>query len=192
MSGMTLSLVPKSGRLVYVMGPSGAGKDSVIGFVREAANPLKIAVAHRYITRPASSDAENHIALSEREFEARRQAGWFALNWHSHGLNYGIGREIDLWLESGRIVIVNGSRAHLTEAARQYADLLPVLVTAPAEIRLARLQARKRESGGDIQARVNRQIELGDLAGRIIEIDNSQVLAVAGMTFLNLLETTMA
>lgn len=176
------------GRLIYVMGPSGAGKDSVIGFVRQAGNPHRMAVAHRYITRPAAADAENHIALSEGEFASRRQAGWFALAWHSHGLNYGVGREIDLWLESGRAVIVNGSRAHLPEAARQYPTLLPVLVTAPPEIRLARLQARKRESGGDIQARIDRQVDLGELAHRIVEIDNSHALDIAGTALLRLLD----
>jgi ribose 1,5-bisphosphokinase len=190
MPAASITLVPKTGQLVYVMGPSGAGKDSVIGFARQAGNPKKIAVAHRYITRPAAADAENHIALSESEFEARRQAGWFALNWHSHGLNYGIGREIDLWLNSGRIVIINGSRAHLPEAARHYPNLLPVLVTAPAEVRLARLQARSRESGGDIQARINRRVKLGDLAERIVEIDNSQALDIAGTAFLRLLEAS--
>jgi ribose 1,5-bisphosphokinase len=176
------------GRLVYVMGPSGAGKDSVIGFARSAGNPAKMAFAHRYITRPATQDAENHIALSEAEFEIRHQAGWFALSWHSHGLRYGIGREIDLWLGSGCAVVVNGSRAYLPEAAQRYPDLLPVLITAPLGIRLARLEARNRESGGDIQARIERQIDISPLSERIVQIENSHALAMAGTAFLKLLD----
>ncbi|HVJ43250.1 MAG TPA: phosphonate metabolism protein/1,5-bisphosphokinase (PRPP-forming) PhnN [Dongiaceae bacterium] len=176
-----------AGRLVYVMGPSGAGKDSVIGFARANGNPAKAAFAHRYITRPPSADTENHVALSEAEFENRRQAGWFALNWQSHGLRYGIGREIDLWLKSGSAVVVNGSRAYLAEATALYPDLQPVLVTAPADIRLARLESRKRESGGDIRARIERQIDLDPLARPIIEIDNSHTLATAGNALLRLL-----
>jgi ribose 1,5-bisphosphokinase len=179
------------GRLVYVMGPSGAGKDSVIGFARSAGNPAKMAFAHRYITRPARQDAENHIALSEAEFDIRHQAGWFALSWHSHGLRYGIGCEIDLWLDSGCTVVVNGSRAYLAEAAGRYPDLLPVLITASLEIRLARLEARNRESGGDIQARIDRQIEIGPLSDRIVRIENDHALAVAGTAFLRLLEDSV-
>lgn len=181
----------RSGRLIYVMGPSGAGKDSVIGFARSAGNPARIAFAHRYITRPPVADAENHIALSDAEFDRRRQAGWFALNWHSHGLRYGIGREIDLWLDSGCAVVVNGSRAYLAQAAQLYPDLLPVLVTAPLAVRLARLEARNRESGGDIQARIDRQVDLGTLTDRIVEIENGQALATAGAAFLRLLDNSI-
>lgn len=178
----------KPGRLFYVMGPSGAGKDSVINFARLHGDPTRAAFAHRYITRPAAVDAENHIALSEAEFETRRQAGWFALDWHSHGLRYGIGREIDLWLAAGVAVVVNGSRAYLADAAARYSDLQPVLITAPADIRLARLQLRQRESGGDIQARIDRQVEVANLARPICEIDNSHALAAAGAQLLQLLE----
>src|SRR5215469_16687187 len=126
------------GTLFYVIGPSGAGKDSVMAWARAASDPARIAFAHRYITRPAAPDAENHVALSAGEFEARRQRGWFALDWQSHGLSYGIGREIDLWLADGMAVAINGSRAYLAEAAARYAALRPVLITAPVDIRAAR------------------------------------------------------
>ena len=184
-----MTAVPRLGRLVYVMGPSGAGKDSVINFARLHGDPARIAFAHRYITRPAAADAENHIALSEAEFETRRQAGWFALDWHSHGLRYGIGREIDLWLADGVAVVVNGSRAYLADAAARYPGLQPVLITAPAEIRLARLQSRQRESGGDIQARIERQVDVAHLSRPVYEIDNSHALGAAGTQLLHLLQT---
>ena len=119
------------GAFFYVIGPSGAGKDSVIAWARAASDPGRIAFAHRYITRPALADAENHIALTPAEFAARRRAGWFALDWESHGLSYGIGREIDSWRADGIAVVVNGSRIHLAEAAARYPEIRPVLITAP-------------------------------------------------------------
>jgi len=183
---MTGGLTP--GRLIYVMGPSGAGKDSVINFARLHGDPARTAFAHRYITRPPAADAENHVALSEAEFEIRKQVGWFALDWHSHGLRYGIGREIDLWLADGVAVVVNGSRAYLAEAASRYPDLQAVLVTAPAEIRLARLQSRQRESGGDIQARIERQVDVASLSRPVCEIDNSHALSAAGAQLLQVLQ----
>jgi len=176
------------GRLVYVMGPSGAGKDSVIAFARAASDPERVAFAHRYITRPAAADAENHVALTVAEFAARLAAGWFVLDWESHGLHYGIGREVELWLGGGRPVVVNGSRAYLPEALRRYPDLLPVLVTAPAEIREARLAARGRASDGDLKARVERRITLQEGSDAIVEIDNSAALPEAGAALLRLID----
>jgi ribose 1,5-bisphosphokinase len=175
-----------SGRLFYVMGPSGAGKDSVMGFARAACDPERVAFAHRYITRPSAADAENHIALTEREFAARLAAGWFVLHWDSHGLRYGIGCEIETWLSSGRAVVINGSRAYLPEAVRRYRDLTPILITAPAEIREARLQARARASDGDLRRRLDRGIALA-ATDAIVQIDNSAALEVAGCALVRLL-----
>ncbi len=177
----------KYGRLIYVMGPSGAGKDSVMAFARAASDPARVTFAHRYITRPPSGDAENHIALTEAEFAARQRAGWFALSWQSHGLCYGIGREIDLWLASGVSVVVNGSRAYFAEAVRGYPDLLPVMVMAAPEVRRARLLKRNRESASQMIERLDRRIEtLPDHPG-LATIDNSGELSLAGTRLLDLL-----
>jgi ribose 1,5-bisphosphokinase len=176
-----------AGRLIYVMGPSGAGKDSVIASARRMADPARLAVAHRYITRPPRIDAENHVALSETEFAARRRAGWFALCWNSHGLGYGIGREIDLWLASGTTVLVNGSRAYLAEAVVRYPDLLPVLVTAAPEIRRSRLLARERESTTEIAARLDRRIAAVPDHPELVTIDNDGALEKAGQALLTCL-----
>ena len=43
------------GRLVYVMGPSGSGKDSVINYARDhlaKTRNRRIVIAQSYITRP--------------------------------------------------------------------------------------------------------------------------------------------
>ena len=80
------------GRLFYVVGASGAGKDTLIAYARNAL-PVANAVvfAHRYITRPAHVGGENHIALSDAEFSVRETNGLFAMSWESNGLRYGIG-----------------------------------------------------------------------------------------------------
>jgi ribose 1,5-bisphosphokinase len=175
----------KPGALFYVIGPSGAGKDSVIAWARAASDPARIAFAHRYITRPATLDAENHVALSVDEFEARRRRGWFALSWQSHGLSYGIGREIDLWRAEGVGVVINGSRAHLAEATARYPELRPVLISAPLVVREARLLARGRETGAALAERLD-----GDLAvdhPRLAIIDNGGALDSAGQALAELL-----
>lgn len=173
--------------LVYVIGPSGVGKDSIMALARAACDPHVVAFAHRYITRPPQPGDENHIALSDAEFAARLRAGWFALAWRSHGLGYGIGREIDLWRASGTLVVMNGSRAYLDEAAARYPDLVPVLVTADPAVLRARLQARRRESAADIDARL-RAAETPQVRHPSLRtIDNSSTLAASGEAFIRLL-----
>ena len=109
------------GTLFYVVGASGSGKDSLMRYGRQRlAGDSNVIFAHRYITRPVELHGENHVALTDSEFDARLAAGFFAMNWSSHGLRYGIGREINLWLAKGCNVVMNGSRAYLIEARRSY------------------------------------------------------------------------
>jgi ribose 1,5-bisphosphokinase len=96
------------------MGPSGAGKDSVMNRGR-ALLPATAPVffAHRYITRPADIGGENHIALTEAEFRLRRDHGLFAFDWEAHGNRYAIGSEIQTWRTAGLTVVVSGPRRGL-------------------------------------------------------------------------------
>lgn len=174
------------GRLFYVMGASGVGKDSLLAFVRQAGDPRHVAVAHRYITRPAKAGGENHIALSEAEFRARLGAGWFALHWRSHGFFYAIGREIDLWRQAGINVVLNGSREYLPEALEAYPDLVPVLITAEPALIAGRLTARKRESETEIAERLKPRDELIPLPETVVKIDNSGAMELAGTALLAL------
>lgn len=88
------------GKLIWLMGPSGSGKDSLLAELR-LREQTQLLVAHRYITRDASAGSENHIALSEQEFFTRAGQNLLALSWHANGLYYGVGVEIDLWLHAG-------------------------------------------------------------------------------------------
>src|SRR5260221_12325862 len=106
------------------MGPSGAGKDSVLQFARAALSAdERFAFAHRYITRPPDAGGENHVSLSEPEFETRRVAGLFTFHWHAHGFRYGIGIEIEAWRRAGFLVVVSGSRQHFRTLAPNAASV---------------------------------------------------------------------
>jgi ribose 1,5-bisphosphokinase len=146
-----------STRVVYLMGPSGAGKDTLLAYARShLPEGAPVAFAHRYITRAIGTSGENHVALSEAEFAVRADRGCFALHWRSHGWRYGIGVEIDAWLARGLDVVVSGSREHLPQAAARYPDLRVVLVTAPLEVLRRRIIARGRDSAAGIAARLER------------------------------------
>jgi len=143
------------GALIYLMGPSGAGKDALLSAIRQA-GPQDLLVAHRYITRPPSP-GENHIALSPAEFAVRLHHHLFALHWQAHHYDYAVGVEIDSWLAQGLKVIVNGSRAYLEQARRRYAEcLLPVCLTVSLSTLQQRLIARGRENRQQIAERLSR------------------------------------
>ncbi|GLQ86856.1 phosphonate metabolism protein/1,5-bisphosphokinase (PRPP-forming) PhnN [Dyella flagellata] len=180
-----------AGHLYYVMGPSGAGKDSVLAWVREHGIAHGVVCAHRYITRPAHAGGENHVALSEAEFQLREQRGLFALTWQAHGLHYGIGNEVALWLARGADVLVNGSRGALALACERFPALRPVLITASPQAIASRLAARGRESEQDITARLARMDAYPIPAGSVV-IQNDGSIADAGSSLLRAIHSAHA
>jgi ribose 1,5-bisphosphokinase len=167
--------------LIYVVGASGSGKDSLIQYCRERLNGnAPVQFAHRYITRAAHAGGENHIHLSQQEFSARVQAGLFALHWASNDNQYGIGIEIDHWLEKGIAVVVNGSREYLPEVRNRYPELLAVWIDVSHEVLRQRLLARGRESEEAIEARLARHQRMTKPDGDGIIISNDGTLANAG------------
>lgn len=174
-------------RLVYVMGPSGAGKDTLLGFARERLAGSSVMFAHRYITRGHDAGGENHVGLTPDEFARRAEHGLFSLEWRSHQLRYGIGIEIDAWLAAGCTVVVNGSRAYLDQARERYPFLQPVLVDAAPEVRAMRLSSRGRESAEQVRARLVRQPSFDFPVSEVIRIDNSGLLAHAGAQLIDVL-----
>jgi len=141
--------------LVAVVGPSGAGKDTVLDGLRAAlAAEPRFVFIRRAVTRPAAAGGEAHEALTPAEF-ARRD---FALQWRAHGLDYGI-PDIRPALAAGQVVLANLSRRVLAEAAARY-PLAVLEITAPPAILAARLAARGRESAADIEARLARDAPL--------------------------------
>jgi ribose 1,5-bisphosphokinase len=168
------------GRLVIVVGASGSGKDSVIAWAREHA-PAHVRFARRAITRPAHAGGEPHLAVDDREFDGMLARGAFALHWRANGHRYGIGREIDDWLDEGCTVVVNGSREHLPHAVSRYPRTEVVHVVAPEALRRARLEARGREDARAIEARLERRPRVTAAA---LEIENSGELPAAGAALL--------
>lgn len=170
------------------MGPSGAGKDSVLDRARSLTLPgTPVVFAHRYITRPAEAGGENHVALSAVEFETRRRQGLFAFHWQAHGNAYAIGAEIHRWRELGLTVVVSGSREHFSQASGIDDGTIPVLITAPADRLAARLANRGREDADAAQARLQRAQALGVDDPRLVTIVNDGALDDAAEKFFSLL-----
>ena len=164
------------GRIVYVMGASGAGKDSLLMIMRRLLSGFPVAFSRRYITRPATSGGERHIPVSQSRFEELSSRGYFSLQWTSHGLRYGISSSSDRVLEYGVSLIVNGSRAAFPQAVSRYPDLLPVFVSVPPQILRERLIKRGRERGEELEERLRgacMPVPGKELVTEWINVDNS-------------------
>jgi ribose 1,5-bisphosphokinase len=146
------------GRLILVVGPSGAGKDTLITCVRDrlAGNEAYL-FPRRFVTRPPTA-AEDNVEADAATFMAIAAAGGFALTWSAHGHSYGIPAAIDHALHEGRTVLCNVSREVVGIARQRYGVVTVVEITAPADILKARVAGRSRASDGDAASRVGRRI----------------------------------
>jgi ribose 1,5-bisphosphokinase len=152
------------GRLVLVVGPSGAGKDTLLGLARAAClNDERIVFPRRVVTREASSFEDNE-QMSLDAFRLARSQGEFAIHWEAHGHCYALPRAIDDELRAGRTVVANVSRTVLEAMRRAYVDVVVVSITAPPEILAERLAARARSSDGQIENRLRRAVDSGAAA----------------------------
>jgi phosphonate metabolism protein PhnN/1,5-bisphosphokinase (PRPP-forming) len=138
-------------RLFSIVGPSGAGKDTLIEGVLALCPDFRR--VRRVITRPAALGGEDFEPVSEAEFARRENSGDFALSWQAHGLQYGIEWQ---QLTGPGTILFNGSRTILPEAVRKLPALQIILVTAPEHVLAERLSARGRESAADILSRLKR------------------------------------
>ncbi|MBS7561015.1 MULTISPECIES: phosphonate metabolism protein/1,5-bisphosphokinase (PRPP-forming) PhnN [Pseudomonas] len=165
------------GRLIYLMGPSGAGKDSLIDAARQPLSALGCEVVRRVITRSAESVGEEAQEVTVEEFERRVAGGDFALFWRANGLGYGIPVQIDTWLAQGRNVLINGSRGHLPQARERYPDLVPIVLMVDTEVLRRRLLRRGRENLPEIERRLQRNEQFASSAWlddeQVVRLDNS-------------------
>ena len=146
--------------LVLVVGPSGAGKDTLLDTVRATLHDdPRISFARREVTRPATPGGEDHLPIDADTFLRRRDAGGYALWWEAHGLCYGIATETLEPLATGGIVVASVSRAIVAEAATRFAVRV-IEITAPAAVLAQRLSGRARESAADIALRLQRSVAL--------------------------------
>jgi ribose 1,5-bisphosphokinase len=175
------------GRLVLVVGPSGAGKDTLIQGARAAcASDATVVFPRRVVTRP-SSGAEEHDTADLGAFNQAVADGAFALWWDAHGNRYGIPASIDDDIRAGRTVVCNVSRTVVGLARRRYACVAAVLITAPEQILEARLGSRKRPSDGSLVHRIARSVEFERCFEPDIVISNVSKPAVGVRRLLNVI-----
>jgi ribose 1,5-bisphosphokinase len=176
------------GQLVLVVGPSGAGKDSLIEAARRAlAGHPRFVFPRRLVTRPSDPGSEDHDSLTEVAFAAQRDDGAFFLHWGAHGLHYALPGSIADDLAAGRTVIANVSRAVIEEARRRHPATTVVVVTAPPAVLAERLAARGREDAAAVERRLARAAEQPTGPG-VVTVMNDGPLEQAVERFLQILK----
>ncbi len=146
------------GRLILVVGPSGAGKDTLLGLARAAcADDPTIVFPRRVITREASASEDNEEVSAEAFREALAHDE-YAMHWEAHGHRYALRRTIDDDIGAGHTVVANVSRTVIPAMRNAYANVVVVSITAPPDVLAARIAMRARGSDGKIEQRLGRTV----------------------------------
>ena len=156
LAGLAAVAGPAPGTLFLVVGPSGAGKDSVLDGLRAMLDPAWFVFARRVITRPADAGGEAHEACDLLRFEALEASGEFLVSWRAHGLAYGLPAALRDELRAGRHVLANASRGVVAGLVGRVPNLAVLEIDAPPDVIAARLRARGRETAQDIAGRIAR------------------------------------
>lgn len=147
------------GRLILVVGPSGAGKDKLLGLAKAAcANDSDFLFSRRVITRPAST-SEDNAEVSAIAFQSALARGEYAMHWEAHGHRYALTRAIDDQIRSGTTVVANVSRTVIATMRQIYMNVTVILITAPPNVLAERLATRGRDSDGIIESRLGRTVD---------------------------------
>ncbi len=174
------------GRVFAVVGPSGAGKDTLIAAAAAVRRDLH--VVRRVITRPPDPGGEPFESVSDAGFDERLASGRFLLTWEAHGLRYAIPDSAEGAMNEGRDVIFNGSRAMLGEAWATFPGLTVIHVTAPVPVLAERLANRGREGREAIASRLARTVYDIPPWIDVRVVENGGALDVAVAAFLAALQ----
>lgn len=177
------------GTMIVIVGPSGAGKDTLMDYAAaQLSGRPGFHFTRRVITRSGDAGGENHDAVSMNEFNRLENEGAFAVSWQAHGLKYGIPAAVHRHLDAGEVVIANGSRSALPHFGTAFSRLKVVNIVARPDVLARRLEQRGRESQDDILRRLERSslTVVGDFD--VTTVDNSGAIEDAGKTIMQVLE----
>ena len=174
-----------SGAWVFVCGPSGAGKDSVIALAQQILGERQdIVFARRMVTRPAQAGSD-HDPVTQSQLHALLQACSLCWHWQAHGFCYAIAARYAADVQAGRRVVVNGSRAHV-QALPPSPEVRRVEVTASPDLLAARLARRGRDTASAVADRLARGACFGGLAADCVIVNDTE-LAVAARRLVDYL-----
>jgi phosphonate metabolism protein PhnN/1,5-bisphosphokinase (PRPP-forming) len=179
-----------SGLWVFVCGPSGAGKDSVMGWAAEhLAGRADIVFARRMVTRP-SQPGSDHDPVTPKQFARMLGSGALVWCWEAHDFQYAIGAHYAAEVAAGRVVVINGSREH-AGGLNAVEQVRVVQIMADARQLAARLTKRARDTPPEVTRRLARNALFADLHAHCIIVNQGE-LADAGRQLADYLVASTA
>lgn len=176
------------GTVVLVVGPSGAGKDSIIRLAQERlADHPDFVFPRRIVTRDVLAHAEDHDTITDIAFASAVAEGRYAVWWQAHGNAYGIPVSIDDDLRIGRTVIFNCSRTVIEEVLSRYPHVVVADIKVRPDLLVERIVERGRESREEAAKRVTRTVPDFPPQAIVVPIHNDSALEDAVAEFCQLL-----
>ncbi|MCB5173962.1 MULTISPECIES: phosphonate metabolism protein/1,5-bisphosphokinase (PRPP-forming) PhnN [Microvirga] len=169
-----------TGGFVFVVGPSGAGKDTLLALAQaELSGDNRFLFPRRLVTR-SSSAWEEHDTITEEEFEAGQAEGRFTLSWKAHGHGYALPGSCLQAVRVGCLVVCNISRTLVDDARRRLPNVAVVEVTAPRAVLAERLAKRNRTDDANLEARLARSSEVGPVQADLTVVNDRSPEVGAG------------
>jgi len=144
------------GLLVVLSGPSGSGKDTVLGELCKTADNLELSVSlTSRERRPWEFDGTHYYFVTREYFEEKLQAGEILEYTEYNGNYYGTPRaSIDEWLGLGKTVILIIEVEGAANIRAIYPDCVSVFLLPPSlEVLRQRLFRRESEKEDEIARR---------------------------------------
>ena len=152
----------KKGKIFVFSAPSGAGKTTLIDYVRDSVPGIAYSVsATTRPPRPGEVNGQHYFFMSEQEFMRRIKKEEFAEWALVHGYYYGTPKSfIDAAVAAGRHIIMDIDVAGKKKFDRIYPEAIGILVLPPSPDELARrLRARKSDDEKTIAVRLNNALQ---------------------------------
>ncbi len=176
-------------KIVLIVGPSGAGKDSLLQAGKQAfAHRQDILFIPRYVTRMPDGNEQNYY-VDQSAFLTLKQNGFFFIDWQAHGNLYGISLD-PLLKKDKHAVIISVSRTVVPNFEQVFDDVETIVVSAPDAVLRKRLEARGRESAPAMNTRLAR-MDLEVMATRLTCFNNDGPLEQMASKFVEVLENIL-
>lgn len=144
-------------KLVIVSGPSGTGKDTLVGEILKSDSRFSLSVsATSRDVRGNEKDGVDYYFLSREEFLEKAENGEF-IEYAKYGENYygTLKEDVLKRIEDGKTVILVIEVQGAENVKKMYPEALSVFIMPPSmEVLEKRLRARQTDSEEDIQKRL--------------------------------------
>ena len=147
-----------SSRVIFFIGNSGSGKDTIMRKLKEnlELNDISVYIPKRRITRE-NHESEKFISVNEETFLNLLNTNKFILSWFIYGNYYGyLKDDIMPYLDGKTYLFMNISRGVASKAVEIFPQSRFVRIVVDDEVAIQRIKNRKRDSEDMLNKRIER------------------------------------